>query len=66
VDNDDLRMLPCGHFFHKGCVDKWLKINALCPLCKAEIDDVSTTAPTIGVGSGHSHNRVGNDIESQQ
>ncbi|CAN6331595.1 unnamed protein product [Urochloa humidicola] len=67
VDNDELRLLPCGHFFHKDCVDKWLKINALCPLCKAELDVVSTTAPAIGFGRRHSDNRrVGNDIESQQ
>ncbi|CAL4895441.1 unnamed protein product [Urochloa decumbens] len=66
VDNDELRLLPCGHFFHKDCVDKWLKINALCPLCKAELDVVSTTAPAIGFGRRHSVNRVGNDIESQQ
>jgi hypothetical protein len=66
ADNDELRLLPCGHFFHKDCVDKWLKINALCPLCKAELDVVSTTAPAIGFGRRHSDRRVGNDIESQQ
>ncbi|KAJ3683612.1 hypothetical protein LUZ60_013839 [Juncus effusus] len=37
ANNDELRELPCAHFFHKDCVDKWLKINALCPLCKAEV-----------------------------
>ena len=36
-DNDLLSELPCPHFFHIGCVDKWLKITALCPLCKFEI-----------------------------
>ncbi|KAK9071304.1 hypothetical protein SSX86_009872 [Deinandra increscens subsp. villosa] len=37
ADNDLLRELPCMHFFHIECVDKWLKINASCPLCKFEI-----------------------------
>ncbi|KAL3535789.1 hypothetical protein ACH5RR_004250 [Cinchona calisaya] len=36
-DDDELRELPCSHFFHTQCVDKWLKINASCPLCKFEI-----------------------------
>jgi len=39
ANNDELRELPCSHFFHKECVDKWLKINALCPLCKGEVGE---------------------------
>ncbi|KAK3219687.1 hypothetical protein Dsin_013657 [Dipteronia sinensis] len=41
ADNDELRELSCQHFFHVECVDKWLKINASCPLCKTEIGESS-------------------------
>ncbi|KAG6505778.1 E3 ubiquitin-protein ligase At4g11680-like [Zingiber officinale] len=36
-DGDELRELPCRHHFHRHCVDKWLHINATCPLCKYNI-----------------------------
>ncbi|KAF3795664.1 E3 ubiquitin-protein ligase [Nymphaea thermarum] len=36
-DGVELRELPCGHHFHCACIDKWLYINATCPLCKYNI-----------------------------
>ncbi|XP_057968136.1 E3 ubiquitin-protein ligase At1g63170 [Malania oleifera] len=46
ADNDELRELPCFHFFHVECVDKWLKINALCPLCKCVVGESSAASPS--------------------
>mmetsp|Transcript_96310 Transcript_96310/g.171111 ORF Transcript_96310/g.171111 Transcript_96310/m.171111 type:complete len:364 (-) Transcript_96310:81-1172(-) len=40
-----LRRLPCGHHFHRHCVDKWLRRNKRCPLCVHAIDEACSWAP---------------------
>ena len=36
--NDQLRVLPCKHFFHIKCIDEWLTNHSdMCPLCKARV-----------------------------
>ncbi|KAJ2392665.1 hypothetical protein GGI23_005175 [Coemansia sp. RSA 2559] len=35
---DSVRILDCGHYFHRDCVDSWLtKHSASCPLCKTDM-----------------------------
>merc|ERR1712079_681175 len=37
-DGDELRILPCFHFYHKQCVDAWLtRMSSKCPICKTSI-----------------------------
>lgn len=38
LETCDVRLLPCGHFFHVACIDRWFAVSAhepACPLCKA-------------------------------
>ena len=30
----NLAKLNCGHIFHSGCIDNWLKRTLECPMCR--------------------------------
>ncbi|OAY69788.1 E3 ubiquitin protein ligase RIE1 [Ananas comosus] len=36
-DGVEIHAFPCNHHFHSTCIVKWLRINAICPLCKYNI-----------------------------
>ena len=33
------KVTPCGHYFHGGCLKKWLFVQDHCPMCSAKIID---------------------------
>ncbi len=32
-----VRVLDCGHIFHKKCIKKWIKNNPSCPNCREDV-----------------------------
>ncbi|XP_073328204.1 uncharacterized protein [Pagrus major] len=45
TDGEKLRMLPCFHDYHVQCIDRWLKDNTTCPICRANLADGDSLAP---------------------
>ncbi|XP_054802620.1 E3 ubiquitin-protein ligase At1g12760-like [Prosopis cineraria] len=37
IEGAELYRLPCTHHFHCGCISRWLRTKATCPLCKFNI-----------------------------
>ncbi|KAI1340118.1 hypothetical protein F5Y15DRAFT_64898 [Xylariaceae sp. FL0016] len=41
---EDVRVLPCDHKFHPGCVDPWLvNVSGTCPLCRLDLRPQGTS-----------------------
>lgn len=38
-----LRTLPCMHYLHQECIDRWLHQNNTCPICKFVVDEHEST-----------------------
>ena len=36
-EGDRVRILPCFHQYHVGCVDEWLHQHPDCPICKLSL-----------------------------
>ncbi|KAI9442227.1 hypothetical protein H4582DRAFT_2109891 [Lactarius indigo] len=59
-----LRLLKCGHVFHKTCVDPWLlDVSGRCPVCQRPVRGSEPEETTAGGGSEEAggedpHNRA--------
>ncbi|CAD8210009.1 unnamed protein product [Paramecium pentaurelia] len=37
-EEDQVKTIPCLHYFHDDCIDRWLKKSRHCPICKNELE----------------------------
>lgn len=40
-DGDSLTVLSCKHLYHPECINNWLQINKVCPVCSTEVSTPS-------------------------
>ena len=54
------KVTPCGHFFHGGCLKKWLYVQDHCPMCSSKVIEEVDQAGAAGTESNavHEGNRV--------
>lgn len=46
---DDLgKLSECGHEFHLGCINQWVTVNRLCPLCRSPCSIISKNIQSMG------------------
>lgn len=36
-EGESLVALPCKHSYHSECINQWLQLNKVCPMCSAEV-----------------------------
>ncbi|KAL2631524.1 hypothetical protein R1flu_016210 [Riccia fluitans] len=53
-EGDSLSTLPCKHLYHTDCIQQWLEINKVCPVCNKEVTVLGNSDKTPGAAAAAS------------
>ncbi|KAL0590987.1 E3 ubiquitin-protein ligase RNF115 [Plecturocebus cupreus] len=57
---EEVRQLPCNHFFHSSCIVPWLELHDTCPVCRKSLNGEDSTQQSQSSEASAS-NRFSND-----
>ncbi|XP_005413498.1 PREDICTED: E3 ubiquitin-protein ligase RNF115 isoform X1 [Chinchilla lanigera] len=52
---EEVRQLPCNHFFHSSCIVPWLELHDTCPVCRKSLNGEDSTRQTQSSGASASN-----------
>ncbi|KAK6931197.1 Zinc finger, RING-type [Dillenia turbinata] len=47
LEGEQMKLMPCSHFYHGECIKKWLKRSHFCPICRYEMPAENLDDPEI-------------------
>ncbi|XP_021528377.1 E3 ubiquitin-protein ligase RNF115 isoform X2 [Aotus nancymaae] len=59
---EEVRQLPCNHFFHSSCIVPWLELHDTCPVCRKSLNGEDSTQQSQSSEASAS-NRFSNDSQ---
>ncbi|KAB0387736.1 hypothetical protein FD755_002692 [Muntiacus reevesi] len=51
---EEVRQLPCNHYFHSSCIVPWLELHDACPVCRKSLNGEDSTQQTHSSGASAS------------
>lgn len=63
ISTKTLHTTKCGHHYHKKCLNKWLKINNTCPMCRNELTRPKRRVARVQIPIRTAPIRIARDID---